>query len=104
MRERSPQTLSEADRRLVAAWAADCVERVLGFFEAEAPDDDRPRALVSLVDGIGVRARRAGSSSPTRRRRGGSPPFVKFLDRTTTFVRSRDLSWGGGGKPVKPRG
>lgn len=47
MRERSPQTLSEADRRLVAAWAADCVERVLGLFEADAPDDDRPRALIA---------------------------------------------------------
>ncbi len=37
----SPQTLSEADRRLVALWAADCAERVLPLFEAEAPDDDR---------------------------------------------------------------
>jgi hypothetical protein len=46
MRKRSLQTLSEADRRLVAAWAADCVERVLGLFEAEAPGDDRPRALI----------------------------------------------------------
>jgi len=43
----SPQALSEADRRLVAAWAADCVERVLGLFEAEDPDDDRPRALLA---------------------------------------------------------
>jgi Imm-5 like putative immunity protein len=43
----SPQTLSEADRRLVAAWAADCAERVLGLFEAAAPDDDRPRALIA---------------------------------------------------------
>jgi hypothetical protein len=42
----SPQTLSEAERRLVAAWAADCAERVLGIFHAEAPDDDRPRALL----------------------------------------------------------
>lgn len=47
MRTRSPQTLSEADRRLVAAWAADCAERVLGLFEAEALDDDRPRALIA---------------------------------------------------------
>ncbi|MFF2372473.1 putative immunity protein [Agromyces sp. NPDC058110] len=39
----SPQTLSESDRRLVAAWAADCADRVLPLFEAEAPDDDRPR-------------------------------------------------------------
>jgi hypothetical protein len=43
----SPQTLSERDRRRVAAWAADCAERVLGVFEAEAPDDDRPRALIA---------------------------------------------------------
>ena len=43
----SPQTLSQDDRRLVAAWAADCSERVLGVFEAEAPDDDRPRALIA---------------------------------------------------------
>ncbi|MCP2370661.1 hypothetical protein BJ978_001337 [Agromyces terreus] len=39
----SPQTLDERDRRLVAAWAADCAECVLPLFEAEAPDDDRPR-------------------------------------------------------------
>lgn len=43
----SPQTLSEADRRLVAAWAADCAERVLGLFEAEAPEDDRVRAAIA---------------------------------------------------------
>jgi len=39
----SPQSLSESDRRLVAAWAADCAERMLAVFEQEAPDDDRPR-------------------------------------------------------------
>ena len=39
----SPQSLSESDRRLVAAWAADCAERVLPLFEAEAPEDDRAR-------------------------------------------------------------
>ncbi len=42
----SPQTLSEADRRIVAAWAADCAERVLGLFEAEAPQDGRPRDAI----------------------------------------------------------
>jgi Imm-5 like putative immunity protein len=43
----SPQTLSEADRRIVAAWAADCAERVLAVFEAEAPADNRPRNAVA---------------------------------------------------------
>ncbi|HEY6037015.1 MAG TPA: hypothetical protein VIV58_22200 [Kofleriaceae bacterium] len=43
----SPQTLSEAERRLVAVWAADCAERVLALFEAEAPDDDSPRDAIA---------------------------------------------------------
>lgn len=43
----SPQTLSEQDRRLVAAWAADCAERVLHVFEAEVPDDGRPRDAIA---------------------------------------------------------
>ena len=43
----SPQTLSEADRRIVAAWAANCAERVVGLFEAEAPEDCRPRDAIA---------------------------------------------------------
>jgi immunity protein 5 of polymorphic toxin system len=43
----SPQTLREAERRSVAAWAADCAERVLGLFEAEAPHDSRPRDSIA---------------------------------------------------------
>lgn len=45
----SPQTLSEADRRIVAVWAADCAERVLGLFEAEAPGDRRPRDAIARL-------------------------------------------------------
>jgi hypothetical protein len=65
----SPQALSEVDRRLVAAWAADCAKRVLHLFEAEAPHDDRPRALIDrarafargeLRTGEGIRRRFAG--------------------------------------------
>jgi hypothetical protein len=43
----SSQSLSESDRRLVAAWAADCAERVLPLFESDAPDDDRPRDAIA---------------------------------------------------------
>jgi hypothetical protein len=43
----SPQTLSETDRRIVAVWAADCAERVLRVFEAEAPGDSRPREAIA---------------------------------------------------------
>lgn len=42
----SPQALSETDRRIVAAWAADCAERVLPLFEAESADD-RPRNAIT---------------------------------------------------------
>jgi hypothetical protein len=43
----SPQTLSLSDRRIVAAWAADCAERVLWVFEAQAPQDPRPREAIA---------------------------------------------------------
>jgi hypothetical protein len=43
----SPQTLSEPERRVVATWAADCAERVVAIFEAEAPADDRPRDAIA---------------------------------------------------------
>ena len=45
----SPQSLSEADRREVAAWAADCAERVLVLFETEAPADGRPRDAIARL-------------------------------------------------------
>lgn len=43
----SAQSLSESDRRKVAAWAADCAERVLDLFETEAPADGRPRDAIA---------------------------------------------------------
>jgi len=49
----SPQTLSEAERRIVAARAADCAERVLGLFEAEAPGDTRPRDAIARARAFG---------------------------------------------------
>lgn len=39
----SAQTLDLRDRRVLAAWAADCAERVLAIFEAEAASDQRAR-------------------------------------------------------------
>jgi hypothetical protein len=43
----TPQGMTEADRQVVAVWAADCAERVLPLFEAEAPDDDRARDAIA---------------------------------------------------------
>ena len=38
--------LEDAQHSLLAAWAADCAEHVLGHFSAEHPDDDRPRRAI----------------------------------------------------------
>jgi hypothetical protein len=42
-------TLTDADHRLLAAWAADCAEHVLPLFEAARPDDDRPRLALEAL-------------------------------------------------------
>jgi len=70
MTMRSPQTLSQADRRLVAAWAADCAERVLSLFEADAPQNDRPRALIARARAF-ARGERNTAEEIRRRFAGG---------------------------------
>ena len=47
-------TLSEPQRRVLAAWAADCAERTLPLFERHAPGDLRPR---QAIDGLRAFAR-----------------------------------------------
>jgi hypothetical protein len=41
-------TLEDADHQLLAVWAADCAEHVLGLFERARPHDDRPRRAIEL--------------------------------------------------------
>lgn len=42
-------TLSDANHRLLAVWAADCAEHVLHFFEEALPEDERPRRAIELA-------------------------------------------------------
>ena len=42
-------TLTDVDHHLLALWAADCAEHVLGLFEAERPDDRRPRQAIDAA-------------------------------------------------------
>jgi hypothetical protein len=42
-------TLTDADHRLLALWAAACAEHVLPLFEAAQPSDPRPRAAIEKV-------------------------------------------------------
>ena len=48
-------TLTDADHRLLALWAAACAEHVLDFFESARPEDPRPRQAIeharAWVDG-----------------------------------------------------
>ncbi len=42
-------TLTDADHRLLAIWAADCAAHVLHCFEQAQPDDDRPRKAIEAA-------------------------------------------------------
>ena len=42
-------SLLDEDHRLLALWAADCAEHVLGLFEASHPGDRRPRLAVDAA-------------------------------------------------------
>ena len=63
--ERQPGdlTLSEDDRRVLAVWAADCAERTLSLFEAQALSDARPR---DAIDGLRAFARGEMRIGPVR--------------------------------------
>ncbi|MGY1746676.1 putative immunity protein [Blastococcus sp. SYSU D00695] len=42
-------TLTDPDHHLLALWAAECAEHVLGLFEAARPGDARPREALESV-------------------------------------------------------
>lgn len=57
--------VANSDHRTLGLWAADCVERVLPYFENEYPQDARPRAaLVTLENGARQASSACTSSAP----------------------------------------
>lgn len=42
-------TLTDDDHQLLALWAAECADHVLGYFERERPDDPRPRDAIAAA-------------------------------------------------------
>lgn len=42
-------TLRDDHHRLLAEWAASCADHVLPLFEAQQPNDDRPRQAIALA-------------------------------------------------------
>jgi hypothetical protein len=49
--------VNNTDQKIMAAWAIDCAERVLPFFEEQHPEDERPRnALKTLREWLSTGA------------------------------------------------
>ena len=78
-------TLTDADHRLLALWAATCAEHVLPLFERAVPDDGRPRQAIeaarSWVRGElpMMRARALGGHAMgAARPLSGAPRFVAY--------------------------
>lgn len=84
---KSPQTLSEADRRILAEWAANCAQRVLCLFEIEKPGDDRPRAAIARAQAF-ARAELDTKSAIQQRFGGGSAAREAKLAASAAAARS----------------
>ena len=41
--------VEETDKKTLALWAVDCVERVMPYFEDRYPDDHRPRKAIQVL-------------------------------------------------------
>jgi hypothetical protein len=78
-------TLTDADHRLLALWAATCAEHVLGLFERARPGDDRPRRAIELARawtrgevGMMVSRAAAGHANAAARDLRGAPRFAAY--------------------------
>lgn len=68
-------TLTDADHHLLALWAAVCAEHVLHLFEAEQPEDPRPREAITAI-----RAWVRGEITMTRARSAGGHAMAAARD------------------------
>ena len=69
-------TLTDADHRLLARWAATCAEHVLHLFEAAQPSDPRPRQAIAQA-----RAWVRGEITMTQSRAAGGHAMGAARDR-----------------------
>jgi hypothetical protein len=51
-------SLADEDHHLLALWAAECAEHVLSLFEADRPDDPRPRRAIEATRSAACRWQR----------------------------------------------
>lgn len=43
------ELVNKTDQKTLAVWAIECAERVLPYFEAQYPDDHRPRSAIETL-------------------------------------------------------
>jgi hypothetical protein len=86
-------TLTDADHRLLALWAATCAEHVLPLFEAVAPCDPRPRRAIEQAR-VWVRGEAkmmetravGGAANSAARPLGGAPRFAAYAAAQAALV------------------
>lgn len=66
-------SLTDADHKLLALWAASCAEHVLPLFESVAPEDPRPRLAIAAT-----RAWAAGELKMMESRAKGAARFAAY--------------------------
>lgn len=78
-------TLTDADHRLLALWAADCAEHVLDLFEVVRPSDGRPRHAIEQIRAwvrgeVSMTQSRtaAGHANAAARDLAGAPRFAAY--------------------------
>jgi hypothetical protein len=78
-------TLTDADHRLLALWAATCAEHVLHIFESVQPADPRPREAIERIrmwaaDGVSMSVSRAagGHAMAAARELSGAPRYAAY--------------------------
>ena len=86
-------TLTDADHRLLATWAAACAEHVLDLFEAARPEDRRPRRAIELARAWArgevtmTEARTAGGhANAAARHLRGAPRFAAYAAAQAALV------------------
>ena len=79
-------TLSEHDRRVLAVWAADCAERTLPLFEAQAPGDARPR---DAIEGLRAFARGEMRIGPARALSAAAHAAAREVDEPVAVAAAR---------------
>lgn len=86
-------TLTDADHRLLALWAATCAEHVLPLFESVVPSDPRPRRAIEQARAwargeAGMMETRAigGAANSAARPLSGAPRFAAYAAAQAALV------------------